>query len=347
MAVKLNSIFLDADKIDGAIRSFRADMTVDGPTVTEQFSAYKLTIPDSPSGLLHVHYRIDSTVTLNASVGKNKELSLAVAEHVANTCKKTEYEPRPLGLDKVTKQDWDFLIDYLRDEWKFQVTEEKLEHGVRFRVKKAQGDEVFLHFYNTGRFLMQGKAREVYGVVASLLCELTPDKQAIVQAQLISFDLTQVKAQDLLKELKQWTPSAVDILGDAAAAIIAPSLALAKLNIELTDYSAFAYPALRGLEAYMKSLMAEHGVAISNAAGFGSSFNGPKLKSGVSAKINCQSTVAAVEISYALYNKHRPSLFHTEANVEFSRIIERKEEAVGIVHDVLRTIEQTASKIPK
>lgn len=347
MAVKLNCIYLDASKIEGAIKSFRSDMSVGGPAVKEKFTEYQLTVPGAPVGVLHVYHRADGTTTLHYKVGKNQELSLAVAEHVATACKKTEYEQRPLVLEAIAQKDWDFLIAHLGDDWKFQVTQEKLEHGVRYKIKKAEGDEVFLHRYNTGRFLMQGKARELYGVVASLLCELTPDKQAIVQAQLATFNLEQVKAQDLLEELKQWTPSAVNILGGAGAAIIAPSLALAKLNIELTDYSAFAYPALRGLEAYMKALMAAHGEAISNAAGFGSSFNGPKLKSGVAMRIKCPSTVAAVEASYALYNKHRPSLFHTEANVEFSRIIERKEEAVGIVHDVLRTIEQTASQIPK
>ncbi|MYM95611.1 type II toxin-antitoxin system RnlA family toxin [Duganella vulcania] len=347
MTAKLNSIFLDASKIDAAIRDFRGDMKVDGPTVKEKFTEYQLSTPDALPALLHVYHRVDGTITLTPTVGKNQDLSRAVAEHVANTCKKTEYEQRPLVLQQITEKDWQFMLDHLSDDWKFQVTQEQLEHGVRFRVKKAHGDEVVIHRYNTGRFLMQGKAREVYGIVSSVLCELAPDKQAIVQAQLVAFDLPQVKAKDLLEELKQWTPSAVEILGDAGAAIIAPSLALMKLNVELTDYSAFAYPALKGLEAYMKALMAEHGMPIKNVVGFGSSFNGPKLKSGVCAKINCQHTVAAVEKSYDLYNRHRHSLFHADANVELSRIIEQKQEAVSIVHDVLRTIEQTASQIPK
>lgn len=346
MKKTFKGVFLDKNRIDDVLRFALPEIVIDGPEQKQGYIQYTLTPPEGPVGMLQIFHKADGTSTLHYKVGANQDLSYLAAEFIDAECRRTEYQPRPLALDTITEANWDFLLGHLKDDWGFELTEEPLQHGRRFRVKKCAGDEVLLHRYHNGTFLMQGKAREVYSIVANVLCEITPDKKEVVSAQLKSFDVYGLKASEVTEELTQWVPSAVGILGETGVAIMSPSLALVKLEMQLPDYSAFAHPVLRGLEAYMKALMGKHGYVVKNNTGFGDYFNGNVLKISVRDRMNCVHTVAAVEESYAVYNKHRHSLFHVDANIDSSRILEDKEEAVSIIHEVLQSIQRTASAIP-
>ena len=347
MAQSLSQIFLDQDRIDSSLRGFDEAAIVIGPTNRGQFTEYHIECANQEVATLHFYFRNDSTTTIGARVGKNHVLSQQIGEHVAKECQKKEFLQQPLTLAHITKENWDFLIKHLSEDYGYTVIEGKVPHGLRFDVKNKGKDQVCLHRYDRkGNFLMQGKALEVYSNVAMALCELTPDKRQMVEAQLKCYEVKGVDAEQLLEQVKEAVPSASDLLGSTGAAVLAPSLALMRLEIDLPDYSVIAYPAIRALEVYMKALMANHGMPVLNQAGFGNYFNRDSLKSGVQAKINCAKTVEAIEKCYALYNDYRHSLFHAEANPEATRVIEKKDEAVHIVHQVLRLLEETADQIP-
>lgn len=341
----LKGVYLENARVPAAIAEYDGGGEISGPKDCGKYHEYELKVAGQRPAKLHVYYNNDTTTTLNYKVGANQVISLAWAEHVALVCKKVQYEQKPLALNVLSKDDWNFLIDYLRDEG-YKVTEGKVPHGVRYDVWRTHGDAVNLNLYDTGRFLMQGKARELYGVVASILCDLVPDKKSLVQAQLKSYSLDEINAVDLFQELAQFTPSAVNILGETTKAIIAPSLALIKINVNLPDYSSFAYPALKGLEAYMKGLLSKYDYIVKNSAGMGSMFNRETLIMSVRTKIGCQPTIRALEESYKLYNLHRHALFHADGVPEFSRLVETKEEATAIVHAVLHCIESSSAAIP-
>lgn len=345
MTKNLNKLFIDVALIDLAIKNFDEDADVEGPTTHPQYIEYIVTRSGEKPARLHVHIRNDGSTTLNAKVGANQALSQLVGEHIAEACKKAEFKQRQLGLASISTKHWKELLAHLETECKFTVTQEALDHAERYRVKKGPGDEVNIHRYTTSVFLMQGKCREVYGAVAAALCALLPNKRELVDAQLKSLDVEGVKADDLIKELGQRVPNAMVWLDDVGSAIIAPCLALTKFKIDLPDYSAFAYPALRGLEYYMKAIMAKYKYPVKNEVGFGNFFAGASLKASVRAAMGAKETYEAVEISYALYNKHRHGLFHADANPMFSRTIDTQAEATAIVDEVLLNIEQTASKI--
>lgn len=348
MTQNLKNLFLDPSMIDGAVRSFDAAAAITGPNVGEKFSEYLIHIEGQEIAKLHVYPRNDNTFTLAAAVGKNQPLSLRVAEHVAENCKRKQHEQRPLTLEHISQESWAFLLKHLADDYGFEVTERAVAHGVRFDIKKGHNDYVNLNRYNkNGNLLMQGKAREVYSTIVEILSDHLPDKRALVEAQLKTYDVSDVKADHLFDELRQSVPSAIDLLGDTGAAIIAPALALSKLNIELPDYSCIAYHALRGLECYVKAIMAKHDCPVQNAAGFGNYLDatGARLKIGVRAKMTHEEAIA-VEEGYVLLKADRNPLFHADANPEMSRILPDKAEANNILHAVLHLIERTAAAIP-
>lgn len=351
MTQNLKNLSLDAAKIEGAVHSFPR---LKSATLkkTAKFDEYCIQMEkqedaEQQDALLHVYSRTDGKFTLMATVGKNQALSFELAKHVAETCKLVVREQRPLTLARLDEADWQFLMDHLRD-YGYEISERPLEHGQRFDVKKDQHDYVNLNRYTrAGNFLMQGKAREVYGAVVDILTEQLPDKRELVEAQLKTYDVKEVKVDALFDELRQHAPSAVNLLGDTGAAILAPALALSKLDIQLPDYSCIAYHALRGLEAYMKAIMSKNSHAVENHVGFGKcmELGGTRLSAGIRGSMTNEEAIA-VENGYALLKADRNPLFHADANPEMSRILPDKADATSIMYSVLHLLETTAAAIP-
>jgi hypothetical protein len=129
--------------------------------------------------------------------------------------------------------------------------------------------------------------------------------------------------------------------------IFAPALALTKLAIELTDYSAFTHPALRGLEGCLKDLFMSEGIVVDRKTGVGAHFdkNG-QLQSVSRAAIHCSATAVALELLYSPYNVHRHSLFHADATTISTRTIDNRREAIEIVDNVIQTVEKAYAQLP-
>lgn len=341
------NLFIDASLFKSEILKFAEmhDCEINGPTEKPKFHEYTIIKTGQNKALLHVYYLASGLITFNYKVGQNVELSKSLANHLASKCLKTKFVQKPLSLNSLSVKDWEFLIEYLSSAYQFIVKPETVPHGVRYQVSGQKLQPVYLTRYNTGKFLMQGKALEIYGIVASLLCELVQDKNEVIAAQLSAYSLDDITLQSLDEELGHMMPASYKFIGETLRAIISPSLAFVKLNVDLPDYSGFVYPVLRGLEGYVKLLLLRHGYS-TEYAGFDDKFVKGALKSGVKAKINCADTVYAIETSFDLYTKHRHGLFHVDANPETSRLIETKEEAVTLIYEVLGLIERTYLAIP-
>ncbi|CAJ0805121.1 type II toxin-antitoxin system RnlA family toxin [Ralstonia thomasii] len=342
------SLNLDQAEIEPAIHEFARECggKITGPTPKSLFDEYVLLIEGEKPALLHVYKKKDGSTTLMSKVGQNQELSGRLADHVERLTARIPVVEKPLTLAKLSKETWEFLREYLTESG-CTVTDEPLDHGVRIRVVGPQRDQVFLHWYNTGKFMMQGRPMDVYAIVTSMLCELHEDKREVLEAQLEAAPV-HTTVDGLYEELRQHLPTAADFLGDTGCAILAPALAFTKIAVELPDYSGVAFPALRGLEFYMKTHLVNNGYPVSPAQGLGAFFNKQgSLLSVCAAKIGCSPTVRALERSYAVHDQQRNGLFHADGVAPaMTRIIDVKQDAVNIVYEVLRTIETTYSAIP-
>ncbi|MBK7897943.1 MAG: type II toxin-antitoxin system RnlA family toxin [Betaproteobacteria bacterium] len=337
---------LDVTKIEPAIREFADGRSVVGPVEKGLLLEYEVEGTEGqPSGLLHVYPREDGTVTLQPKVGKNQEMSLRLAQHVAERAARKTYEQRPLSIKNIPTELWGVLLEVLGESG-FELEEQSLPHGVRFKVKAGGGDEVFIHHYSNGSFLMQGKPWNAYGMVVSVLSELSDDKRPLIEAQLQTYSITEITSDGLLSELEERLPAACTMLGDGVKCMFAPALAFLKLDIDLPDYSAFAHPALRGTEACIKQLLlSKGGYEVKNQEGLASYFDRDRLKSSVRLKMGCQKSIVAVENLYGLYNRHRPGLFHADGIPEMSRLVESRKEVVALIESVFHTVESSYREI--
>lgn len=343
------SLNLEQVNIGEAIHQFAQEHggKVVGPIEKPRFDEFQLCIEGQKPALLHLYKNKDGSTTLMPSVGQNQALSEELAKYVVAITSRQDAERRPLTLGSLPQDTWDFLREILESNG-CEIQDQPLQHGVRISVIGPQRDQVFLHRYNSGKFMMQGRPMAVYAMVSSLLAELHEDKREVLQAQL---EVVQVgtNLDDLYEELQQHLPTAAAYLGDTGCAVIAPALALVKIAGALPDFSFVAFPALRGLELYMKQLLVDNQHPVSAKQGLGAFFTQQgALLSGCAAKIGCSSTIYALETSYALHGKHRNGLFHADGQIPaMTRIVEEKREATDIVYNVLRTIEVTYAAIPQ
>lgn len=339
---------LDRSKIEATIRSFAGNKSSSAPTEGKGYKAYTIEVDGQVKALLHVFERGDGKFTLKFKVGKNQTLSEAVAMHVAGECACDSVVTKPLSLKAVSAEDWVFLKDCLTADG-FKLDKEYLDHGERFKVTGPGNDHVYLHRYNTGAFLMQGKTRGVYSAVVNTLSYTTTEQKELIDSQLATVNIKGIESTTLLAELEGRIPSAWSKMDETVKTILAPALLVHKLLADLPDYSMMVFPALRGLEGSIKDLFGRKGYMLGSKLNIGDQFDSTnkKITAGVKAKIgNCQGTSDATEMMYNVFSKHRNGLLHVDNVLSTTRIIEKQSEAAEIVDQALYVIEQAYAKVP-
>ncbi|CAK2474396.1 Bacterial toxin RNase RnlA/LsoA DBD domain-containing protein [Vibrio crassostreae] len=306
---------------------------------------YKATLESGESILLILYYNVDATTSISPS-GKNQDLARGIAETVVKRCLYSEKSNISLFLP-LDSGDYEAVVEYLKSECDATEIEKKdILGGSQLKLSGPSGDQLVLkYFTKKSNLQVQGKPLSLYEELISILCELLPYED------FVSSQLNQVKVDispEIVKgELESRLPHAYNYLSEKIRAIISPALSLNKLDIELDDYTPIAMPVLRGLEGYLKQVLAAKGYPI--ARNFSSVIDGsggcPCVQEAVKTAINCSNTVLAVEKCYAYWASQRHGLFHVDSIVETSRTLNR-DEASAIIEHTLELIESTYTAIP-
>ncbi|WP_179413426.1 RNase LS family HEPN domain-containing protein [Mucilaginibacter sp. E4BP6] len=220
--------------------------------------------------------------------------------------------------------------------------------GTQYKIEWKYGGSLFLNHYNSGSLQVQGSSIILKSIVIELLTELLPYKE-VIEMQLKCYE-ADTTTDEVLIQLKHILPNAYSYLGETLIAILSPSIALKSLSINLTDYSAFAFPVLRGLEGYLKKLMSDNGITIESNANMGSfietqSDKTVKVHEKITQQINNKDVIDAVEESYLYYKDKRHALFHIDGTINTTQILTKKQQAVEIIDEVFSIIETTYSKV--
>lgn len=339
---------LDGPKIEMAVRSFTGNKNTSAPTVGKGYKAYTIEVDGQANALLNVYERGDGKFTLQFKIGKNHALSEAVAKHVAGVCACDPVVTKPLALKLLSAQDWDFLQECLTADG-FKLDEEHLDHGERFKVTGPGKDHVYIHRYNSGAFLMQGKTRGVYSAVVNTLSYTKTEQKELIDSQLATVNIKGVECTALLTELESRIPSAWSKMDETVKTILAPALLVHKLSVDLPDYSMMVFPALRGLEGSIKDLFGRKGHMLGSKLSIGDQFDSTTKKVTATAKAkigNCQDTSEATELMYKVFSTHRNGLLHVDNVLATTRIVEKQAEATEIVDQAFYVIEQAYAKAP-
>lgn len=339
------SLNLERDKIESAIKNFSEKALVQIHSKPHNLYIYTVKAESESLATLNVYYLNDGTTTILAETGKNHSLSKKIADYVVEKCEVKNIPEKSLYIKKLSEDDFTTLLEFLQD-FNAKVEEGKnLPHGKQYKIISPYGDYVLLNKYDAGSFQVQGRGKIIKSWVIEGLTGLLPYKE-IIDAQLKELDVN-VSPETVISGLENVIPTAFEFLGNKLQAIMSPAIALNSVNITLSDYSAFVFPALKGLEGYIKKLLSENNVIVGND-GFGSILVGgstDRLNSTTIATINNTKIVRAIEECYTYYKKQRHGLFHVDGIVETSRVISKREEANEIITEIFDIIQKTYSNI--
>ena len=335
---------LNRDKILPALQS--VGVNVVGPIAKGQEIHFNVSYNDEPDALLVFYYKANGTTSISTSRGANKLRSEELASIIYDNCIISAANNISLYLSNVCIQDFEDSLNYLLTECDVKINSEKdINGGKQYQLLGPQRDKVTLKYFSQKQAMqVQGKPLFVYADLMEILCELLPYEK-IVRPQLEAVKID-CSTSEILNELKAALPNTYDFLHEKTKAIISPSLALRRVNIELEDYTAFVMPALRGLEAYIKQLFLSKGINVGHK-GFGAFLTGNNpaiLNSQTKMHLGCPKVVGAIENSYRYWSTQRHGLFHVDGNISTSRILTRT-EADQILTNVFQIIEESHALI--
>jgi hypothetical protein len=348
---KLN---LDRSKIDGCIKDFCGnhfrDFEYDGIVHVNNNLYRSELIGDGKAVTIDFYYNQDGTTSVNPAVGKNKDISMALALYIRDQAGNlSDKKNSSYSVPRMNKDDVDLLIEYLRDLEGVQcIGHDVTNTYALYRFQSSFGDRITLKYYTNQTLQVQGKPLFLYQEVTCFLAEFYPFDQ-VVSTQAEYFHVP-VRAEEVKEDLDQALKYSKEFLGEKLIKILTPSLVFKNIDIELDDYSSFVFPVLRALEGYIKLLFRSKNIRIPKK-GFDDVIQCPfgmrfELREHVREQIACQATCDAIERAYNYYHENRHGLFHVDQIPEMSRLVENKRDAVRIINKTLEIIEETYRTLP-
>ena len=341
---------IDRNKIDEAIQEWAGLENKPEPLKKGVGTHYCITKDDREVRLI-IYFKNDGTTSIDPTAGKNRELSNELAEYIKDRCLITEQKSFSLSFKNVSDEDFSLLLEFLTKELGANVTEDNTSDTRRLlRVKGPLKDEIVITYYNNKTVLVQGKPLNLYIEIKLFFYEILSFEQ-VVKTEADTYKV-ELDVEGIRHELESYLPTAFSFLNDRLIRILTPSLSLSKLDIQMEDYSSFAFPALRGLEGYIRQLLKFKGNSdgVKNVNKLGRLFNEDVnnyswLQDFAKSDIDCDATCSALEKSYNFWKSKRHPYFHVDRHIQMTPIIWNKGDAETIIHEALTLIEKTYSQI--
>lgn len=341
---------IDRNKIDESIQKWTGLDNKPEP-LKKGAGAHYCIAKDGREVRLIMYFKNDGTTSIDPTAGKNRELSKELAEYIKDKCLITERKSFSLSFREVTDEDFSLLLEFITKELGASVTDDN-RSGTRrlLRVKGPFKDEIVITYYNNKTVLVQGKPLKLYIEIKLFFYEILSFEQVVkTEADTYKVDLD---VEEIRHELESYLPTAFSFLNDRLIRILTPSLSLTKLDIQMEDYSSFAFPALKGLEGYIRQLLKFKGNddGVKTVYKLGSLFKEDVndyswLQDFAKSDIDCDATCSALEKSYNFWKSKRHPYFHIGRHVQMTPIIWNKGDAETIIHETLTLIEETYSQI--
>ncbi len=343
---------LDRSKISDAIKGCTG-LDKDPKFVKKGTEHHLMLSSDGKKVLIVFYFNNDGTTTIDPTRGKHPELSLTIAKCVKEKCLVTKRQVFSLSFPDVDEETFLLLRQYLEEELGVEtLKEDDVEGKKMWRIRSPFKDEITITYYGNRTVLVQGKPLFLYTQIKLFFYEILSFEQ-VVQKEAETYEI-EINTEEIRKELKAYLPTVYKFLDDKIIRILTPSITLVKLEIDMEDYSAFVFPALRGLEGYIRQLLNAKGKddGVRKVNKIGTLFEDPDEKGRCAlmefakGDIACEKTCFALEEAYSQWVSFRHPYFHVEKVIKTTPIIWKKEGAEGLLFDVLKTIEGTYSPIP-
>lgn len=289
-----------------------------------------------PCSNLHCYIK-QSRVSFHAD-GKSPEIANAARDHLIELTTINVGESRTFTVKSVSSEEVETATAFLCEECEctLEVIEPKNESIQSIaKITGKYKDTISIIYYNTGTLLVQGRPCFTFQNFMAIASELFNPAE-VKKEHLMLFNISE--DEDVINtDLSSHIPNAYEHIGTKLDAIMAPSLILLNNAKEMPDYSACAFPVLRGSEGVLKSIFSNEGIDLENFGDyfkFNTTNNRCEWTKDTSSLFPEEAFRNNLLSLYRFYHAHRHTTFHCDATIETSRTL-NYEQALEIVNQGL------------
>ena len=350
LKIPKKSIFIDRNKIIELINeigsNYWSEFSVSElKKINENIYRCELSA-ENHKAMLNIFFNNDGTTTI-LPTGKNLEISSQIKILLESKCKYLNTNLGKTYSIKKLSEGWrKKLIDFLASLEEVKTEERKIDTPPKHKsyiFTSKIGDKLTINIYENGTLLLQGKPAYLYGEAISFLSYCNAISLDDIIDSINTFHEVDIKINEVRNDMKILMPEAYKNIPETILKLLSPSISLRKINIDLEDYSCYAFPVLRALEGYIKYLFDNKGIVIGK--NFGGIFNKDKLNSNIAIQINNSNYQQELERLYLYLKNNRHVIFHTEQILIGTTLIENKHEADEIINTVINLIETSYTNI--
>lgn len=296
----------------------------------------------------------NGTTTLSCCQGYDKEIFGYYAKEIKDTCVIGDNSNFHLAIPRFPKEKLTHLIDALVASQTKILMDENTETYRMLRLRGHQGDSLTVKYHSNNTLQLQGKHAMLAAMALDILTEVLDYKTA-VEAQLKTFEIN-LRFEDVETEFEGKWNVVFKRVSDVVRPQLASALALMKLEIQLPDYAPIAFPALRGLEGFLKTELENATFDLSRVSSFGEYFEGDvdtyfkmrdEYKKYLDEKFERLPVADELAKCYTKYNKQRHGLFHMGTSALETRTLPDRDAAKDVVLQVFDTLDEFCRNIPR
>ena len=273
----------------------------------------------------------------------SKEVGTGIAEHIQDNSGCKEMRRGYATIEGLLKEHFIVLRDYLNtiEGVTFIREDDSVNNNVGHLIKisNQMGDTVTLiYYYRSKKLICQGDLFRLFSEVTSFVTGIGLIAKRDISDTEVSKDNIELMMEKLL-------PNAYTVLNSNLKDFIYDSCMQINMDIQLKDYSVMTFPALKGLEGFIKMIFFKKRIRINDMSGF--RINGQKIfvknvqldthsinDDVVALQVLSVEEKTALSELYSYFNKNRHTLFHTKQMLNTSRKLSDKSDADIIVYKV-------------
>lgn len=310
--------------------------------------------------VIAVYFRKDNTIScVSQGSGECGKLSKEIVDYIKEN---VNYKNVANGTFtcEMTKDKFQTLKEYLisLDGVKLTYDEDKGINGHVIKLISNIGDKITLTFWeSSSKMLFQGYLMLLHVEVKSFISVFGYVKTELDKVAEEKKSQSEDNVNALIHKLM---PNSYNNLDELLKDLIYDSLVQIVQKTTLRDYSAWTYPVLKALEGRTKEILLFNGIRINDKIGFKVTSNGSGEKVNIFLYKGCKHEVDTSIISitddntldvlsecYSYLCKHRNTTFHVSQILNFTRRVEKAEEAEGIIYQSCKIIERSYNLLGK
>lgn len=292
-----------------------------------------------------VYENLDGKTTLS-KLNMDPGIFVQFADAIRDGCAIGKAGRFEVAIPRFSAEHLEMLLEYLLEQ-KVEVTNDVDENGYRMlKLKGPQGDSLTVKRFTNGTLQMQGRQAMLASMALGFLAEVLNHDQAL-KAQLETFSV-KVNLAEIGQEVEGRLPVSFKRVSPVVRTQLTTALALSKLDIQLPDYSPVAFPALRGLEGFLKTELTTAGLKPAGDATFGEYFEkdgfGHQMRD-MQAKHVGEPVATLLAQCYTVFSNERHGIAHLGTELHNTRTLPDLATARTIVNKVFDSIEAFCGRL--